>query len=74
MTNFKATVANFLQSEDGAVTTDWVVLTAGFVGFGLVVMSILGGSAVSMSERTGDTLSSHQVITSFAPDDPSTTP
>jgi Flp pilus assembly pilin Flp len=29
---------NFIKDEDGAVTVDWVVLTAAIVGLGLLVM------------------------------------
>ncbi|NPD15289.1 hypothetical protein HOY34_08765 [Xinfangfangia sp. D13-10-4-6] len=29
---------NFIKDEDGAVTVDWVVLTAAVVGLGLLVM------------------------------------
>lgn len=32
---------NFLRSEDGAVTVDWVVLTAAVVGFGLATMAVV---------------------------------
>ncbi len=32
-------VKNFHNDESGAVTVDWVVLTAAIVGLGLVVMS-----------------------------------
>lgn len=32
---------NFIKDEDGAVTVDWVVLTAAIVGIGLVVLQIL---------------------------------
>ena len=37
MTNF----ASFLNDESGAVTVDWVVLTAAVVGLGLAVMVIV---------------------------------
>lgn len=30
---------NFIKDEDGAVTVDWVVLTAAIVGLGLLVMN-----------------------------------
>lgn len=33
---------NFAKDESGAVTVDWVVLTAAIVGLGLAVMSIVG--------------------------------
>lgn len=34
---------NFKKDEDGAVTVDWVVLTAAIVGLGIVVMNVVGG-------------------------------
>jgi Flp pilus assembly pilin Flp len=34
---------NFKSDESGAVTVDWVVLTAAIVGLGMVVMKIVGG-------------------------------
>ena len=37
MTNFSA----FLNDETGAVTVDWVVLTAAIVGLGLVVFTFV---------------------------------
>ncbi len=32
---------NFAKDESGAVTVDWVVLTAAIVGLGIVVMSVV---------------------------------
>jgi Flp pilus assembly pilin Flp len=32
---------HFAKDEDGAVTVDWVVLTAAIVGLGLLVMSTI---------------------------------
>lgn len=34
---------NFHNDESGAVTVDWVVLTAAIVGLGLVVMTTVSG-------------------------------
>ncbi len=34
---------NFHNDESGAVTVDWVVLTAAIVGLGLVVMQTVSG-------------------------------
>ncbi|MCF1707280.1 hypothetical protein L0V05_00480 [Tabrizicola sp. J26] len=42
---------NFRKDEDGAVTVDWVVLTAAIVGLGLVVMTTVGG-AISTNATT----------------------
>ena len=37
-------IKNFRNDESGAVTVDWVVLTAAIVGLGVVVMNVVGGS------------------------------
>jgi Flp pilus assembly pilin Flp len=42
----------FKSDESGAVTVDWVVLTAAIVGLGMVVMTTVGGGI----EDLGDTV------------------
>ena len=39
---------NFKSDESGAVTVDWVVLTAAIVGLGLAVMSSVGGGVTTL--------------------------
>lgn len=39
----------FRSDESGAVTVDWVVLTAAIVGLGLVVMNTVGGGIGTLS-------------------------
>ena len=39
----------FKNDESGAVTVDWVVLTAAIVGLGLVVMQTVGGGIEDLS-------------------------
>ncbi|MEQ8368584.1 MAG: hypothetical protein RIB61_17945 [Roseicyclus sp.] len=46
MTNM---IKNFVQSESGAVTVDWVVLTAALVGLGLAVMAVVSGGIEDLS-------------------------
>ena len=36
----------FLKDEDGAVTVDWVVLTAAIVGIGLIVLQVIRGGII----------------------------
>ena len=36
-------IKKFRSDESGAVTVDWVVLTAAIVGLGMVVMTTVGG-------------------------------
>jgi Flp pilus assembly pilin Flp len=39
----------FKKDESGAVTVDWVVLTAAIVGLGMVVMTSVGGSITGLA-------------------------
>ncbi|MCW1917385.1 pilus assembly protein [Rhodobacter sp. KR11] len=49
----------FSSDEAGAVTVDWVVLTAAIVGLGMVVVTSVGGGIEDMganiSTELGDT-------------------
>ncbi len=40
---------NFKNDESGAVTVDWVVLTAAIVGLGMVVMTTVGQGIEDLS-------------------------
>jgi len=40
---------DFLHAEDGAVTVDWVVLTAAIIGIGLLVLIPIAYSTTSSS-------------------------
>jgi Flp pilus assembly pilin Flp len=44
---------NFIKDESGAVTVDWVVLTAAVVGLGLVVFSAIQPKVKSLAESIG---------------------
>ena len=50
MTNFLNT---FIKDEDGAVTVDWVVLTAAIVALGLVVGNSVKGGATALAADVG---------------------
>ncbi len=49
MTNFSA----FLNDETGAVTVDWVVLTAAVVGLGLVVFTFVQPAIKNLASDIG---------------------
>ncbi|MEM6609194.1 MAG: hypothetical protein AAF689_11475 [Pseudomonadota bacterium] len=51
-------VKTFIESENGAITVDWVVLTAAMVGLGLAVMSVVSNGTESLSTDTADELAS----------------
>ena len=46
MLNF---IKNFRADEDGAVTVDWVVLTAAIVGLGIAVLTSVSGGAQDLA-------------------------
>lgn len=48
----------FTADECGAVTVDWVVLTAALVGFGGLIVGQVREGAVDLGEATGDHISS----------------
>ncbi|SFP06205.1 Flp family type IVb pilin [Tranquillimonas alkanivorans] len=58
-------IKTFRNDEDGAVTVDWVVLTAAIVGLGIAVITAVSGGVnnlgdsinTSLSEATVDNLS-----------------
>mgnify|MGYP001259340428 CR=1 FL=1 len=47
---------NFNKDEDGAVTVDWVVLTAAVVGLGLVVMAAVGPAISRLSDNIASSI------------------
>ena len=62
MTNM---IKNFVSNESGAVTVDWVVLTAAIVGLGLAVMSVVSDGTETLTNKIGNQLSSQEISTSF---------
>lgn len=60
--NFDAFKA-FAANEDGAVTVDWVVLTAALVGLGLAVISVVSGGMENLSTDIGQALTDTDPLT-----------
>ncbi len=52
---------SFRADESGAVTVDWVVLTAAIVGLGLVVMQSVGGGVQAMTAKISAQLTNSAV-------------
>ena len=53
----------FCREEDGAVTVDWVVLTASIVGLGLAVLTAInGGLATAMATLIANLGTIHTVF------------
>ena len=55
MTNM---IKNFAADESGAVTVDWVVLTAAIVGLGIAVIASVSTGVKDMGTNISTTLSS----------------
>ncbi|MGB3555337.1 MAG: hypothetical protein WBA25_11920 [Jannaschia sp.] len=49
-------IKTFSADKSGAVTIDWVVLTAALVGLGLAVMGVVSGGVETMTNNIEDTL------------------
>ncbi|MEM1078784.1 pilus assembly protein [Dinoroseobacter sp. S76] len=55
----------FRTEEDGAVTVDWVVLTAAIVGLGIAVYGVVSGGIANLSGDIDTQLETDQINTSF---------
>ena len=53
---------NFFADEDGAVTVDWVVLTAAIVGLGIAVLSTVAGGSGELASSVGEYLKNDIVV------------
>ena len=59
----KSWIATFRDNEDGAVTVDWVVLTAAIVGLGVALLALIANGATDNAEGLGAHMSSQQIMT-----------
>jgi len=50
-------IKNFRNDEDGAVTVDWVVLTAAVVGLGFLVFQAVQPGLISLGGKISSTVS-----------------
>jgi len=58
-------IKSFQRDEDGAVTVDWVVLTAAIVGLGIAVLTTVGNATDDYADTIGTHLSSQGVKTTY---------
>ena len=52
---------NFKRDEDGAVTVDWVVLTAAIVGLGIAVIGTVSNGALDHANGLGAAMDAQDV-------------
>jgi Flp pilus assembly pilin Flp len=55
------TVLNFLRREDGAITVDWVVLSAAIIGLGMIVLIPIAFSTESATHTIADGIQNQPV-------------
>jgi len=55
----------FLRDENGAVTVDWVVLTAAIVGLGVIVITTIANGALDQSSALNSHLLNADVTTAY---------
>ncbi|PIV75623.1 MAG: pilus assembly protein [Rhodobacteraceae bacterium CG17_big_fil_post_rev_8_21_14_2_50_65_11] len=60
---------SFLTDTSGAVTVDWVVLTAALVGLGLAVISVVSGGLEDLSGDINTQLRADHITNAFGGDD-----
>ena len=59
MLNF---IKNFRTDEDGAVTVDWVVLTAAIVGLGIAVLTSVGNGTTALGDKISSQLTAQTIV------------
>ncbi|KIN63826.1 hypothetical protein Z946_2700 [Sulfitobacter noctilucicola] len=55
----RMTLKNFFKSEDGAVTVDWVVLTAAIVSLAVVAIFAIQGPTDDVGDGVGNYLTGY---------------
>ena len=58
-----AKITRRMRSEDGAVTVDWVVLTAAIVGVGMAFGSMISDQAIGVGDKVANHISTIEVVT-----------
>ncbi|WP_166417399.1 Flp family type IVb pilin [Cochlodiniinecator piscidefendens] len=54
---------NFKNDESGAVTVDWVVLTAAIVGLGFAVLNAVGTQTATIGDNIATQLDTNGITT-----------
>jgi hypothetical protein len=62
---FFKSARDFQNDEAGAVTVDWVVLTAAVVGLGVAALAAVRSGTASLTSKISSRLSSQTISTTF---------
>ncbi len=65
LTHIKSRLARLVGDESGAITVDWVVLTAAVVGLVTAIFVTLGNDTADYSEEIGSVMSSQGIKTDY---------
>lgn len=57
--HIKNVLKSFWSDEAGAVTVDWVVLTAAIVGLAIAVVSVIAGGTQQLADNIAHVLGTH---------------
>ena len=63
-------VRTYSRRDEGAVTVDWVVITAAVVGLGIAVVTSVSGGTSTLGETIGTEVAGVEVYTGVAQGDP----
>ena len=63
----KSAISHFCKSEEGAVTVDFVVLTAAIVGLGVAATAVVSSGVSDLSTDVDGQLNAQVIQTSFGP-------
>ena len=59
--NVKRLLIRFFKSDKGAITVDWVVLTAALIGMGIAFALALSGGMETLADRVSTNLSDQDI-------------
>jgi hypothetical protein len=62
---FFKSARDFQNDEAGAVTVDWVVLTAAVVGLGVAALAAVRSGTATLTSKISNQLSSQSISTTF---------
>jgi Flp pilus assembly pilin Flp len=66
MKTLRLTTAHYFRSEDGAVTVDWVVLTAALAALGIATTLVVSGGVENISGDVASQMANQEISTRFA--------
>ena len=67
-------LGKFKNDESGAVTVDWVVLTAAIVGMGIAVITSVSGGTNALAGKVSSAVTDSQIGPAAAEEEPADPP